>query len=645
MSPTPLQLLTEIERQQATLAELPADFAFPLFSGRQAVESQRRSGYRSTARAAREIIDNAVEAGARNIRVVYERVSEGQRKKHQPANSVSAIAFIDDGPGMLPEMIRYALSWGGGTHAKDPTGIGRFGFGLPNSSINQTRRVEVYSRTSGKERWMMGVLDINDVPAHGLKTIEPPIVANLPDFVRLELEGRGIKLDHGTVVVWQRPDRLSYKKATQLKEHMVEDFAVVYRDLLDKFQLFVEDVRVEPVDPLFLTPGARLYLAPPNGAEAVVLDRPVLVLKIWQGESVNAPNVELLTTEAEMDQAANEEGVKIGTVKLRAARFPYGFALGGKQYKGTDAFRRFEIRKPRRGISFVRAGREIETVDAFPKQASDESDGLGDWPLLQSYAYHWGLEISFDPECDEVFGIGNDKQTIRTCEDFWRVLAAAKVDEALRRENAHQNKLRRKNDEQKAKQRAEDPDRPNPATDAAAQASRIVHKNLRLPDAALKKARERFEETAERESRKEGSSLDKAREALKAEGERKPYAIRFFEAEGGVFYRPDFGNGLQRVAEINTAHPFYKVLYSKVVNIGDPLALGALDVVLLCLADAELRAEEGEGTSPGMWSYKHERESVWSPFLSTALSILDRIERSEEEDEGQGSVTSSPADG
>src|SRR5262245_40382523 len=116
MTETPSQLLTEIERQESALARLPEGYKFPAFSGRQAVESQRRSGYRSTARAAREIIDNAQEAGAKNVYVIFERVAEHQRKKHQPANSVESIAFIDDGPGMLPDMIRYALSWGGGTH-------------------------------------------------------------------------------------------------------------------------------------------------------------------------------------------------------------------------------------------------------------------------------------------------------------------------------------------------------------------------------------------------------------------------------------------------------------------------------------------------------------------------------------------------
>ena len=57
------RLLTEIERQKKYLDRLPGDFSFPLFNTRQAMESQRRNGYRNTAAAAREIVDNAYEAG------------------------------------------------------------------------------------------------------------------------------------------------------------------------------------------------------------------------------------------------------------------------------------------------------------------------------------------------------------------------------------------------------------------------------------------------------------------------------------------------------------------------------------------------------------------------------------------------------
>ncbi len=70
-------LLTEVEKQEQVLAELPDDYVFPLFNGRQAVESQRKSGYKNTPRAAREIVDNAFEAGAKQVHVAFRRAGDG----------------------------------------------------------------------------------------------------------------------------------------------------------------------------------------------------------------------------------------------------------------------------------------------------------------------------------------------------------------------------------------------------------------------------------------------------------------------------------------------------------------------------------------------------------------------------------------
>src|SRR5262245_17860593 len=123
-----LDLLTEIQRQQYFLDLLPTAYPYPLFSGKQAVKSQRHSHYRTTARAAREIVDNSYEAGAQSVHVVFDYVTEGARARYQRRHSVTAVAFIDDGPGMLPMMARYALTWGGGTHYLNPKGIGKFGF-------------------------------------------------------------------------------------------------------------------------------------------------------------------------------------------------------------------------------------------------------------------------------------------------------------------------------------------------------------------------------------------------------------------------------------------------------------------------------------------------------------------------------------
>src|SRR6266550_8221230 len=162
------RLLTEIERQKKYLERLPKNFEYPLFNTRQALESQRRNGYRNTAAAAREIVDNAIEAGANQIHVIFDEGAEGSAR----SDSVTGIAFIDNGAGMIPEMARYALSWGGGTHFDDPSFIGKFGFGLPNSSINQTRRVEVYTKTIDSKKVMKAVLDVNEVPMHGMQSVQ-----------------------------------------------------------------------------------------------------------------------------------------------------------------------------------------------------------------------------------------------------------------------------------------------------------------------------------------------------------------------------------------------------------------------------------------------------------------------------------------
>ena len=380
------RLLTEVERQEKYLARLPEDFPFPLFNAAQALESQRRSGYRNTASAAREIIDNAIEAKASRIDVCFERPK--QLKPHQRSESLTAVAFIDNGAGMLPKMARYALSWGSGTHFDDPGFIGKFGFGLPNASINQTRLVEVYTKTADANAITKATLDVRRVKAHGLHSIEPTVEAALPDFVQAYLDKAGLAFDHGTVVVWVEPDRLSYKTLSLLKEHLLDDFGVTYRYLLDRVTLHIDKTQVAPVDPLFLTPCARYYLEEAKGGARMSADYNIPVKYVRDAET----GVVTLSKVQSLGEISRDDPLleAAGAIYVRVARFPYGFAEAApsKQKAATDPNRRFEIRKTRRGMSFVRAGREIETVDVFPKSVKDQAKGLGDWPLLQSYAYH-----------------------------------------------------------------------------------------------------------------------------------------------------------------------------------------------------------------------------------------------------------------
>lgn len=648
-----LRQLTELERQDYYTDRLDDDeYQYPLFSGKQAVLSQRRSGYRTTAKAAREIVDNALEAGAKDIWMVFDRPST--REKFERANKVSAIAFIDNGPGMTPKMARYALTWGGGTHHEDPNKIGKFGFGLPNSSINQTKRVEVYTRTDAAAPWTKGVLDITDLPEHGLVSVPPVEQAELPGFVEAYLKRKKINLKTGTVVVWVKPDRLTYAQASTLKEHLLDDFGTTYRYLLPRkevdadgntkslfagaFNLVVEDVAVEPVDPLFLTPGCRLYVAPnpkdPKKGGAWCTYEKMVPVKYFVEEDTGAKKVERLKDIEAIEAAQNDPQVLgVGTITIRVSRFPYGFVLGKKQHRKTDGGKRFEIRQARRGMCFVRAGREIETFDAYPRTKHDKESGLGDWPHVSGYAYHFGVEVSFDPDLDEVFNVGNDKQTIRPIDDFWRVMADADValDTVVREEEQYQAKTRKEERKKQLDPGITGEDATLPAVVAAAQASAATGKSGPLPENRREESKKRVEKSAQELAEKTGESLEKARKAIEEEAARKKYAVEFFESQGGVFYEPSLGNGLQRVARINKLHPFYEVFYSRVAAMDDPVARHAIILLLLTLAEAELMGDETLRSF-----YEAQREGAWSPFLKLGLKKLEELEPEDAEDSDEG---------
>lgn len=649
LSRNQIRQLSEIERQEYYTGLLDDEtYQYPLFSGKQAVLSQRRSGYRTTAKAAREIIDNALEAGAKNVWMIFERPVA--RAKNERKNAVSAIAFIDDGPGMTPKMARYSLTWGGGTHHDDPIKIGKFGFGLPNSSINQTKRVEVYSRTKPDSEWTRAVLDITNLPEHGLVSVEPTEAADLPKFVQEYLDRKKIDLKTGTVVVWIKPDRLTYIQASTLREHFLDDFGTTYRYLLPRevkdadsgklkvvsageFRLFVEDTPVEPVDPLFLTAGCRGYMPPnkdePRKGGAWCTYEKVIPVKYYVEEETGARRLELLKTPEEFKAAVEDKMAGVGTITVRISRFPYGFVLGGKQHRKTEGGKRFEIRMSRRGLCFVRAGREIETFDAYPRTKHDKESGLGDWPHISGYAYHFAVEVMFDPDLDEVFNVGNDKQTIRPIDDFWRVMAAPEVslDMAIRVEEQYQQKTRKVEKEAREAATKTAETATAPAVTAVEQASNATGKGGPLPTHRREESKHAQDKAVQNEIEKTGETVEKARQAVERQARARKYDVKFVDVEGGPFYIPDLGNGLQRIAKINKLHPFYETFYSRVAALDDPIARNSIIVLLLTLVDSELMAP----TSELREFYETQRESVWSPFLKLGLRKLEELEPEEDQ--------------
>ena len=101
-----------------------------------------------------------------------------------------------------------------------------------------------------------------------------------------------ITLKSGTIVVWDKPDRLTARSAAKLREQMLDDFGVVYRYLLDDFKLVVDGVAVQKVDPLFLTEDARYYKARRTAAPWCRFDKQ-LIVKYYKDEETGSQHLEL----------------------------------------------------------------------------------------------------------------------------------------------------------------------------------------------------------------------------------------------------------------------------------------------------------------------------------------------------------------
>ena len=110
----------------------------PLVALPEFLQSARHAGYQSLSHAVAELVDNAIQARASRVAV---RVVEG------PAGC--EIEVEDDGVGMDDTTLAMALCFGGSSRYGDRGGMGRFGMGLPSSSLSQARCVDVFSWQAG----------------------------------------------------------------------------------------------------------------------------------------------------------------------------------------------------------------------------------------------------------------------------------------------------------------------------------------------------------------------------------------------------------------------------------------------------------------------------------------------------------------
>ena len=117
-----------------------------IIPSRLAITSMRDSGYKNTAYALAELIDNAQQAGASMIELLclqtYERIRQRERAR------LSKIAVLDNGKGMDHATLRIALQFGNG---KLPPKTGPASVGLAwDSRMRPYRRPDAWTSGVGR---------------------------------------------------------------------------------------------------------------------------------------------------------------------------------------------------------------------------------------------------------------------------------------------------------------------------------------------------------------------------------------------------------------------------------------------------------------------------------------------------------------
>ena len=158
------------------------------------MESLRATGY-SLPNAVSDLIDNSISAGARNIWLNFHWAG---------ANSWASI--LDDGSGMSESELIDAMRIGSRSprEAREPSDLGRFGLGLKTASISQARSLTVATHTVGGHGVHTRQWDLDHLASTGdwqLLSVPIETVAGA-DVDQLS------QLEHGTLVVWSKLDRL-----------------------------------------------------------------------------------------------------------------------------------------------------------------------------------------------------------------------------------------------------------------------------------------------------------------------------------------------------------------------------------------------------------------------------------------------------
>ncbi len=394
----------------------PSVFALPAF---------KNGPYKNTAHAVAELIDNSADADAEDCGVVI------FVEENNPTPIM--IAALDNGVGMDEDRLAICLQYGYGQEADQTKErrlggyasrkrLGKFGVGLLSASFSQCTDVEVMSWQESQPMRGENIpsvrLTSNEDDESAQQNRIPDVThESLPEWTNDAFVGMSRHISQmrsGTLVIW-RGLNPSWKRSKTLQENLLRLCGRIHREYI-RLKLMSINVIVYNLSTQ-QTEGSK---------QARAIDPSFLhnwdATELKNYGFVGKKTLFLPFTGHKGDLGENSEGKYVG--ETRVVHDPNGQEVGkyvllascrSKEVLTDEELKRQwddpgdapygKLARELQGVSILRSSREIALDDG--------------WLRTSRTVDRWvSVCIDFDPSLDDVVGISNDKQQVRSLSEF-----------------------------------------------------------------------------------------------------------------------------------------------------------------------------------------------------------------------------------
>lgn len=322
-----------------------------------------------------EVIDNSIQAEAKNIKIKFNTTIKKRRRK--ALTQIDSVIFGDDGGGMNEKVLHRCLQLGFSDRYNDRKGIGRFGVGMTLGAIHECKKIEVYSKEK-KGKWLYTYIDIDMIISSPCTMEEiPKPVEKIPSEELSKLCGES----SGTIVIWSKYDK-QRDNGDKILEECKLWFGRTYRKFIwEGVNIELDGKKIFAIDPLFLRTDKTQFPDDPKAED--------------KGET----ELEILIPEEQRIDPLIESSI----VKIKFSLLPEHFRRHGSGNSGNHPENKVRYVNRNTGISILRNNREVRDPDfPIPRLLAGK--------FANEINRFWGCEISFNPELDYYFSVKNIKR-------------------------------------------------------------------------------------------------------------------------------------------------------------------------------------------------------------------------------------------